>query len=193
MRRTRSPSRGRYRPSHVYQRLVPGPVRAAIRAGSPRAFSRRDKAACRRLHGPRASPVTASPAERSARCGRRPARRTTRRGSRDCRHATLNRPCVQISHSGVTEQEPTDVQAATHIGGYSMSSGAQRKLLCVTEKRWVHIPDRRLFTFVSRPDREVICAQIIRLWALPPGSHGPRCARRARRRTLTVGEELYVR
>ena len=41
----------------------------------------------------------------------------TRRGSRDCRHATLNRPCVQISHSGVTEQEHTDVQAATHIGG----------------------------------------------------------------------------
>jgi hypothetical protein len=41
----------------------------------------------------------------------------TRRGSRDCRHATLNRPCVQISHSGVTEQEHTDVQAATHNGG----------------------------------------------------------------------------
>jgi len=41
----------------------------------------------------------------------------TRRGSRDCRHATLNRPCAHISHSGVTEQEHTDVQAATHIGG----------------------------------------------------------------------------
>lgn len=41
----------------------------------------------------------------------------TRRGSRDCRHATLNRPCVQISHSGVAEQEHTDVQVAVQIGG----------------------------------------------------------------------------
>src|SRR5258706_6763178 len=36
----------------------------------------------------------------------------------------------------------------------------------------------RLFTLVGRPDREVICAQIIRLWAPPPGSHGPRCGLR---------------
>jgi hypothetical protein len=108
-------ARGRYRPAHVHQRLVPSPARAAIWAGSPRAFSRRDRAACRRLHGPRASPVTASPAERSARCGHRPARRMTRRGSRDYRHATLNRPCVQISHSGVAEQEHTDVKAAVQI------------------------------------------------------------------------------
>jgi hypothetical protein len=41
----------------------------------------------------------------------------TRRGSWDCRHATLNRPCVQISHSGVAEQEHTDVQVAEQIGG----------------------------------------------------------------------------
>src|SRR6185437_15792884 len=54
-------------------------------------------------------------------------------------------------------------------------------------------PDRRIFTLVGRPDREVICAQVIRLWAPPPGSHGPRCVLRTRRRTLTVGEELYVR
>jgi len=46
----------------------------------------------------------------------------TRRGSRDCRHATLNRPCVQISHSGITEQEHTDVQVAMQIDGYRVST-----------------------------------------------------------------------
>jgi hypothetical protein len=129
-------ARGRYRPSQVHQRLAPAPARAAIRAGSPRASSRRDKAACRRLHGPRASPVTASPAERSARCGRRPARRMTRRGSPDCPHATLNRPCVQISHPGVADQEHTDVQAAVQIGGTARPARAQRRSPIVSGNSW---------------------------------------------------------
>jgi len=57
-------------------------------------------------------------------------------------------------------------------------------------RRFGRKSDRRLFTLVGRPDREVICAQIIRLWAPPPGSRDPRCVLRTRRRTLTVGEEL---
>src|SRR5258706_3671385 len=45
---------------------------------------------------------------------------------------------------------------------------------------------RRLFTLVGRTDREVVCAQILRLWAPPPDSRGPRRVLRTRRRTLTV-------
>jgi hypothetical protein len=53
--------------------------------------------------------------------------------------------------------------------------------------------DRRLFTLVGRSDRDVVCAQILWLWAPPPGSRGPRRVLRTRRRTLTVGESLCVR
>jgi hypothetical protein len=33
---------------------------------------------------------------------------------------------------------------SVHIGGYRSSSGEERKLQCVTRKRWLYTPDRRL-------------------------------------------------
>ncbi len=42
-------------------------------------------------------------------------------------------------------------------------------------------------------DREVICAQILRLWPPPPARTARRRVPRTRRRTLTAGEWLYVR
>ena len=79
----------------------------------------------------------------------------TRRGSRDCRHATLNRPRVQISHSGVAEQEHTDVQAAVQIGGSVrvISIAQATHVTGIRRARYLGLPE-------TRPEHNVAAAAI---------------------------------